>query len=394
MSVKNLITRLSLLSMTSVIALTSTSVMAADMPSKEELWSMVQTQQRQLNQLQTMLKKTQIQAQAAETKADEATASPAFLDTIQIGGALEFEAIGSETFAGVDSSDLSLAKAELSFSAKPHEYVETNIVVLYEDGSDNITLDEATVRISNTEEFPLYTQVGKWAVPFGNYDTAMSTDPITKTIGETKENAVLVGVTAEGFTAEGFIYNGDTQQSGEGNNIDQYGLNIGYAGDIDGLEVSAAVGYINNIADSDGINDKITNATTLDSYVGAMSLNGSVSMSGVTFSAGYVKATDAFKSGELAFNSKGAQPKAWNTELAYATEIMGKETTFAATYQGSDEALALELPEQRLGAAVTVGVYTNTALTLEYLYDEDYSTTEGGTGKNGNTATAKLAVEF
>lgn len=394
MSVTKFLSRLSFLSMTSAIALSATSAMAADMPSRDELWSMVQTQQRQLNQLQSMLKKTQVQAQQAAVSAEEAKSSPAFLDTIQIGGALEFEATASETFAGVDSSDLSLAKAELSFSAKPHDYVETNIVALYEDGSDNITLDEATVRISNVEEFPLYAQVGKWAVPFGNYDTAMSTDPLTKTIGETKENAVMVGVTAQGFTAEGFVYNGDTQKTGEGNNIDQYGLTVGYAGESDGLNYNVAAGYINNIADSDGVNAILSNATSLNSYVGAMSLNGSVSISGVSLSAGYVKASDAFESAELAFNSKGAQPKAWNTEVAYTTEIMGKETTFAATYQGSDEALALELPEQRLGAAVTVGIYKNTALTVEYLHDEDYSASVGGTGKNGNTATAKLAVEF
>lgn len=395
MSVKSFLSRLSILSMVSTIALSASSAMAADqLPSREELLAMLQTQQRQLNQLQAMMKQTKAQAQSAEMKADKAKASPAFLDTVQISGALEFEATQSGTFADVDSSDMSLAKAELAFSAKPHEYVTTNVVVLYEDGSDNITLDEATIAIANTDEFPLYAQVGKWAVPFGNYDTAMSTDPLTKTLGETKENAVLVGVTAQGFSAEGFVYNGDTQKSGEGNNIDQYGLNVGYAGDMEGLAIVLGAGYINNIADSDGINEKLTGATTLNKYVGGMSLNGSVSTGGVTFSAGYLKATDDFQTAELAFNSKGAQPKAWNTEIAYTTTIMDKETTFAATYQGSDEALALELPEQRLGMAVTIGIYDKTALTLEYLADEDYSITEGGTGKNAHTATAKLAVEF
>lgn len=307
---------------------------------------------------------------------------------------LEFEATSQEGFDGADTSDLSLAKAELSFSAQPHEYVTTNIVALYEDGSDNITLDEATIEIDNKENFPLYTTVGKWALSFGNYDTAMSSDPITQTIGETKENAILVGATYAGFVAEGFVYNGDTQQGGEGNNIDQYGLNIGYEGEDNGLSYVVGAGYINNIADSDGIEGVVTGGTTLSSYVGGMSLNGSVSLSSVTFNAGYIKATDNFAAGELAFNGQGAQPRAWNTELSYETEIMGKPTTFAATYQGSDEALALSLPETRLGAAVTVEVYDKTALTLEYLADEDYSTTEGGTGADGHTATAKLAVEF
>lgn len=387
--------KIALTGMVSAMALTATAAMAdTGSPSREELLAMLQTQQRQLNELQAMLKQTQAQAENAETKAEEAKASPAFLDTIQIGGTLEFEATSSETFANVDSSDLSLAKAELTFSAKPHEYVETNIVALYEDGSNNITLDEATIRIANTDEFPLYTQVGKWAVPFGNFDTAMSTDPITKTLGETKENALLVGATANGFSFEGFAYNGDTQKSGEGNNIDQFGLNVGYAGDVDGLAVAVGAGYINNIADSDGVTDKISSGTAMKDYVGGMSLNGSVGISGVLFSAGYIKATDAFDSTELAFNSKGAQPEAWNTELSYTTNILDKETTFAATYQGSDEALALELPEQRLGAAVSVVVYDNTSLTLEYLHDEDYEISKGGTGNSAQTATAKLAVEF
>ncbi|WP_417840817.1 LbtU family siderophore porin [Terasakiella sp.] len=189
----------------SILALSSVHVHAAEQaPSREELLSMLKQQQRQLDELQAMLKQTQKQAETATAKATEAAAKPAFLDTVQIGGTLEFEATETEDFTDADTSDLSLAKAELTFSAKPHEYVTTNIVALYEDGSNNITLDEATIEIANTEAFPLYTTVGKWAMPFGNYDTAMSTDPLTKNLGETKENAILVGATHNGFSIEAF----------------------------------------------------------------------------------------------------------------------------------------------------------------------------------------------
>jgi hypothetical protein len=394
MSLKKHFNKFALLGVTSALALTSVSAMAGEQPTREELLAMLYKQQSQLNELHKMLKQTQAKVDETKKQADEQAASPSFLDTVQIGGALEFEATSSEGFDGTDSSDLSLAKAELSFSAKPHEYVTTNIVALYEDGSDNIVLDEATIEIANKEEFPLYTQAGKWAVPFGNYDTAMSSDPITKDLGEIKENALLVGATYQGFTAEGFVYNGDTQEAGEGNNIDQYGVNVGYEGEAEGVAFAGGVGYINNIADSDGMTDKVSNSSGLDGYTGGLSLHGSVSVSDVTFNAGYVKATDALASSDLAFNGQGAQPEAWNTELSYTTNILGKGTTFAATYQGSDEALALELPENRYGAAVTVEVYDQTAITLEYLADEDYSTSEGGTGADGHTATAKLAVEF
>jgi len=74
--------------------------------------------------------------------------------------------------------------------------------------------------------------------------------------------------------------------------------------------------------------------------------------------------------------------------------IMGKDTTFAATLQGTDEALALSLPEKRYGAAVTVAVVEHFSITGEYLHDEDYSVSKGGTGNSGHTATLKLAAEY
>ena len=85
---------------------------------------------------------------------------------------------------------------------------------------------------------------------------------------------------------------------------------------------------------------------------------------------------------------------AWNLEGAFVTEAFGKETTLAITYQASDEALALSLPETRLGGAITFQVNPNYSATIEYLHDEDYSTSDGGTGSDGHTATLKLAAEF
>jgi hypothetical protein len=64
------------------------------------------------------------------------------------------------------------------------------------------------------------------------------------------------------------------------------------------------------------------------------------------------------------------------------------------TVQGSDEAVALSLPETRYGGSMTVQVVPNYAATLEYLHDEDYSSSDGGTGADGHTITAKLSAEF
>ena len=117
-------------------------------------------------------------------------------------------------------------------------------------------------------------------------------------------------------------------------------------------------------------------------------------MRGFALLGGYMRATDSFEAGELAFNGQGAQPVAWNVEASYTLPILGKDTTFAATMQGTDEALALNLPERRYGTAVTVNVLEKAAVTVEYLHDEDYGVSQGGTGNDGHTATLKLAAEF
>ena len=66
----------------------------------------------------------------------------------------------------------------------------------------------------------------------------------------------------------------------------------------------------------------------------------------------------------------------------------------AVTVQGTDEAFALSLPETRYGGAMTVQVLPNYSATLEYLHDEDYSASDGGTGNDGHTLTLKVAAEF
>ena len=77
-----------------------------------------------------------------------------------------------------------------------------------------------------------------------------------------------------------------------------------------------------------------------------------------------------------------------------ANEILGKETTFALGYQGTDEAVALDLPKHRYLATIGMQILKNTTLALEYLHDEDYPQRDGGTGGEADQVTVQVAVEF
>jgi len=380
----------------SAMALAVAPEAQADAPKLADLVKLIEKQQQQINTLRARLETTEGKAEQAASAAAEAGSKPSFLDTVSVGGVAEVEMTDTKAFSGATSSDIALAKVEFFVDTQPHEYLSTHVQMLYEDdGNENITLDEAFATLGNTEKFPLYLQAGKWAVPFGGFDTAMSSDPLTKNLGEIKEAAILVGAAKDGVALEGFLYNGDTQKSGEGNNIDQYGLSLGYGGEANGVAFNAGVAYLNNMGDSDGLTTGLgTNATAINKYVSGFEGHADVSFSNITLRGGYMTALKSFQAGEIAFNGQGAKPAAWNAEAAYTMEIMGKETTFAATVQGTKEALALGLPETRYGGAITVGLVDHFAITGEFLHDEDYSVSEGGTGNSGHTATLKLAAEY
>lgn len=364
-----------------------------DGPSAGQLLLLIQNQQRELDKLKAALAKTQA-AQTEKTTSDGPLSS---LDQkFSFGGVVEIEATKSEDFASAESSDITLATVELFVDAELSDLVSTHVQFLYEDdGDDIIRLDEGFVTLGNTERHPPYLQAGKWVVPFGNFDTDMSSDPLTLDLGETKEAAVLFGVASDGFTLEGFVYNGDTQQANDNDEIEQAGLAFGYGTEIMGGEVNLGASYVRNIADSDGLTTGLAAAArALDRLVGGIEGHAALSLQSWTLRGSYMTAAKAFRAAELAFNGRGAKPKAWHLEAAYSTSINGQDVTVAATAQGTGEALALGLPERRYGTAVTLGVLEHAAITAEYLRDNDYGIGDGGTGNDGYTATLKLAVEF
>ena len=378
-----------------LVALLFSSVIVEAAPNSQQLLKMIEAQQKQLDALKASLLKAEKQAKTAASKADAASSTLSALPNgLSIGGALEIEATQSDTYAGVNSNDLALAKAELFVDAQPHDLVGTHIQLLYEDGSSNITLDEAIVSIGDTEKYPIYLDIGQFAVPFGGFDTAMNSDPLSKTLGETAEGAILVGYNFDQFTVQGYAFNGDTQKAGDEDEIDQYGFSASVESEVDGVNFTGGMGYISNITDASGLGDNVTGNTALNSYVKGFEVHGSLANGPFTFYAGYMAALDSYKVGELAFNGSGASPETWNLEGVYSLPVQGKETSIAFTFQGSEEALAIALPETRIGGAVTVQALDNVSVTGEYIHDEDYDIDEGGTGSDKSTFTLKMATEF
>ena len=156
-----------------------------------------------------------------------------------------------------------------------------------------------------------------------------------------------------------------------------------------GLDIGA--GWINNIADSNGLGGWIEdNNYTLKDYAGGFTGYVILNFSSFMVIGEYVAAMDDI---EFTNNPKLESPSAYNIELGYSFEIIGKETTLGIAYQGTDNCGGI-LPETRLLASIGVGLGDNVGVALEYAQNEDYDQSNGGTGDEEDIITVQLAIEF
>ncbi|MCD6273746.1 MAG: LbtU family siderophore porin [Deltaproteobacteria bacterium] len=343
-----------------------------------------------------------------------------FLEKVDIHGLIEVEGYSASRGSGFDgnrdSSDITLATVELEIDARINEWVNGHLLFLYEDDdTEDFTVDEAIITIGNTEKFPLYLSAGKMYVPFGNFESNMIQDPLTLELGETRESAAQIGFEFEGFYGSVYTFNGDVSEGDRNSNkVDNYGANIGFAFEQDQFSFDIGCDYINDITDSDVLTDVLDDVSDnlvgggrdeIDDYVSGLAAHLVMNVGPFQFIGEYVGAIDDYNAGEMNTRGKKANPESWNFEAAFTQEILGRETTFALAYQGTNDCVFVDytpgsfddylaLPEDRYMGVIGVNILKNTMLKLEYMHDEDYSKSDGGTNTQNDTVSAQVAVVF
>ncbi|HIJ79765.1 MAG: LbtU family siderophore porin [Desulfobulbaceae bacterium] len=322
-------------------------------------------------------------------------------ERVTLSGLVEVEGAVTDDFNGTNTSDLALATVELGLDAEISQWSSAHLLLKYEDGASGLGVDEGTITLGNLDNYPVYLTVGKMYVPFGNYTSNMISDPLTLNLGESNEDVIQLGFEANGFYGALYAFNGEVEETGRDNLVREVGASLGYLYANDEHALDLGVDWLNNIADSDGLSGYLMAAppegaglTEIADQVNGIAAHLLYNYGPYSLIGEYVAATEAFAASELAYNGGGAKPKAWNVEVGYTSELMGKETTLALGYQGSDQAVDLGLPEKRYLAAVSMGIIDNTSLALEYIHDEDYSVANGGTDNDAETVTMQLGVEF
>lgn len=354
--------------------------------------------------------KAEIKQEIKEEMKDEGGLLSEVADRIHFSGLIEVGAAWQDVEYGdgesKDDSDLSLTTVELGLEAEVNDWVNVGALFLYEDptsfegGNDetSVDMDEATVTIGNTEEYPLYFSAGAMYVPFGALlthfpDDSLIDQPLTLLMGQTREKAALLGLEHEGFSVSGYLFNGDVNEEGEENQIESYGFDANYVyDDEEGFDVLVGASFISNIADSDGLEDGL-GIEEISDYVAGYDAYLHVGWADFFVDGEYMTAADDFEPSELATGEgDGAEPSVWNVEVGYIWD-WGKNLEIVLKYAGSDESEGLGFPEERYGLCFNQEVLEGVIVSLAYLND-DFEDADVDDRDDRDVVFGQIAIEF
>lgn len=309
------------------------------------------------------------------------------------GAVVPFGSIGRLYFGDTDA-DWNLGSNELDLAAILNKNVEAYMALAYNAapparGGPRVTnsamnLNMGFVNIGDLDRSPLYATLGQLYVPFGRYSTAMISATLPMMLTRIKSRPVILGYKSQkdsGLFAAIYGYRGDitlgTTAVG--------GANLGYITNLwDGItEIGAS--FVSSVNDASGFQTSgATPGTTFGGFgsatngsenvkkIPAAGVHISSSFDRYSVTAEWVTATSAFPVNDLSFNGKGAQPQAFQLEGGATFESFKRPSSVGLAWQWSNQALALNLPRQRIDAVYNISIWKDTVESLEYRHDINY----------------------
>jgi len=369
------------------------------------------------------LKKTKEASKNEAIKSDDKEFGVFPNSKIAISGLLEFGgAWQHEEFKdgySESESDLAMTTVELHVDATVGDWFSAESTLLYEDPTfeddeTSLDLDTATIRIGNAERSPLYLMAGVMYVPFGALfehfpDDPLIDAPLTLSLGETREKAILVGFERSGVSMAAYFFNGDVDERGYEDHIEDFGFDINYSYKLllgqheryvkgtkfeiepeNCINFLAGVSYISNLADSDGLTEAI--GSEVIDYIPGFAAYLRTEYCGYFFEAEYMVALDAFDMSELSSGKSGAKPSVWNFEVGFNYNWW-RNLEVALKYAGSDEAEGLGFPKSRYGINFNQELFDGVTASVGYIHD-NYDKDDVDSRDDRELLFGQLAVEF
>lgn len=349
---------------------------------------------------------------------------------ISVSGKSEPQVVFNNPFRGTADGDINLGSSEVDFAAALNKDVEAYIAIAYDDSPPSIgprinnsafNLNMGFVNVGNLDKTPFYFTGGQLYVPFGRYSSAMISAPLTMNVARTKTRPFIFGYKSQEDTgpfAAVYGYRSDTTlgKSGVG------GVNLGYIFGHDDVNGEIGASYISSIDDAAGMQStgsytgttfggfgSLTNGNESVKKIPALDVHGNLGIDRYIFTAEWVGAIQTFRTQDLSFNGRGAKPQAIQTEIDMTFRAFNRPSSFGVGYQWSKDALALNLPQQRILGVFNISIWKDTVESIEYRHDMDYGSFQYangaapagftnvntiGTGSSADTVSAQIGVYF
>ncbi len=320
---------------------------------------------------------------------------------IAISGALEAAAMHANTYSRdttrkEGSVNLNTAELDVSVLANPWatalfslDYDSSPASTGSREENSRLYLQRGFITIGNLSKSPFYFTAGQMYAPFGLYHSMMITTPVTKSMGRVLKRMMVAGY--DNGMASVSVYGYHSELSGSNTSpFNQGGINMLLKKTFKQVNASFGIGVISSIADSQGMlrngleatatndSDQFTGLVAMEHNrklahgVPALALDAMTQWHHWGFTAGYVSALRSFDSADMSFNSHGAQPAALHTELNYVWHWHARPITVGLTYGHTWEALALNLPQNSIGAVANMSPWKGVTVGLEYRHGLNY----------------------
>lgn len=324
---------------------------------------------------------------------------------IFMSGEIEFTGFVQKDGAGHPRSDLNLTDAELDFLIVMAPWIYGFVALEYEDSVDpalstsrvansRIKGESIFVTMGDLSSAPWYATFGQTYLPFGQYTTYDAVhSPLTEILFRTIARNVALGFYNNLFHVVTYVYKGDSYV-GSGNNVNSYGMSIGCHFTSGQFSGKVAAGAVRNIADSIGMQGVFgdpRNREKLHKVVPGANAHMNLSYGNWNLIGEYNQALRPFDERDATFSTnrtsfKGARPRAFDVELAYAFNIYKRSSSIAFAYSRSFQSLGFNVPRERMTLTWAYHLFRGNLLSVELNSDKLYNNRcrAGGNSVRGN----------
>lgn len=330
---------------------------------------------------------TQAEAENVKERRAEVVEEPVSPLTLNVGnlrftlsGLIEAEVSLVHVEGGDEEDDLRLSTVQIGLAAEITPLGGHAIGLWEEDDTEPMAVDEAVMSLTSPWQIGGQTPAlhfGRQNLPFGRFDSAMISDPLTLELGETHTTAALLALTGERWSAMAGAFEGSVDGGDDG--IDSWVAAV-EATPLEGVAFGAS--WISDLAESAA--ELVADEGLYRDAVAGWSAFVVVQHGPLGLTAEYLAAVNRFEPEQVGADGDltGDRPEAWNLELSWqATDKL----QLAGRYE---EANSYQADLHRYGAAVSCGLCDYALVTVEYLHAR-----AAGEGL-AHTLTARLAVEF